>query len=330
MIVESDKPVADQGVDTQPVRHLDASVIVCTYNRAASLSQTLECLRRQELRPGVRWEIVVVDNNSNDHTRSLVEGLQREWPTLRYRSEPQQGLSHARNHGIATARGEVLLFTDDDVCPEPDWVQRIIDGMAEHRCDACGGYIAPVFEIAPPSWLTERFYGFLAVRTDRKDTYQMAAGSQMPFGANMAIRRAVFERVGAFDVMRGRKCSVLASGEDGELFERIFSAGGRVMFFGEARVHHRVEAFRLTKQYLRRWRFQTSRNLGETKGLPGERRLFGIPLYVFPQLARALAEAVVSRITAPQDEAFFREIIVWHFLGVIGGLRRRQRTSAES
>ena len=327
MIAEPNRPLAGQGVDTRASGELDASVIVCTYNRAASLSDTLESLKRQELRPGLSWEVVVVDNNSSDPTRSLVERFQREWPVLRYRFEPQQGLSHARNRGIAAARGAVILFTDDDVCPEPDWVQRILDGMAEHGCEACGGYIAPLWESPPPPWLTQRFHGFLAIRTDRADTYRVLGDSQPPFGANMAFRRGVFERVGLFDVTRGRSGATLASGEDGEFFERILANGARVMFFGDARVHHKVESFRLTKRYLRRWRYQTSRNIAENKGFPGERRAFGIPFYLFPQLGRAAWNAVLARLTAPPDEAFHRELLVWHFLGVMSGLRRRRRTS---
>jgi glycosyltransferase involved in cell wall biosynthesis len=321
------------GRDGDAGEPLDASVIVCTYNRAASLARTLECLERQQLRHGMRWEVIVVDNNSGDGTRTAVESRARAWPALRYRFEPQQGLSHARNHGIAAARGSVVLFTDDDVCPEPDWVQRILDGMAAHGCDACGGYIAPLWEATPPAWLTERFHGFLAVRANRSDTYPILADDEPPFGANMAFRREVFERVGLFDVARGRKGETLASGEDGELFARLLAGRGKVMFLGDARVHHRVESFRLTKRYLRRWRFQTSRNLAESRGIPGARCILGIPLYLFSQSARALWNACRARVTAPADEAFSRELIVWHFAGLMAGLRRnhhRERSGRAS
>ena len=162
------------------------------------------------------------------------------------------------------------------------------------------------------------------------DTYPINNASQAPFGANMAFRREIFKRVGAFDVTRGRIGNVLASGEDGELFERILSDGRKVMFFGDARVHHKVESFRLSKRYLRRWRYQSSRNIAESRGFPGERRLFGIPRYLFPQLVRAAWNAIRARLTAPADEAFNREMIVWHFLGVISGLRRRYRGAARS
>ena len=136
----------------------------------------------------------------------------------------------------------------------------------------------------------------------------------------MAFRRSAFDQVGLFDTTRGRTGNTLASGEDGEMFARILSAGMQVMYFPGSRVRHRVEAFRVRRAYFRRWRFQNSRNLAQSRGVPGTRRLMGIPLYLFPQLLRAVFRAAVARITQPADEAFHREIIVWHFLGLIVGL----------
>ena len=301
---------------------MDASIVVCTYNRAESLRDTLRALQALQPAPGRAWEVIVVDNNSKDHTKAVVEQVQRTWPLLRYEFEGAQGLSHARNHGIGCARGEVILFTDDDVLPEPDWLERTLAGLHEYEADACGGWIGPIWETPPPAWLTERFYGFLAVRTDRSDDYTMTADAQTPYGANMAFCRRVFERVGTFDTTRGRKGAVLASGEDGEMFERILAAGMKVVFLGRSRVHHKVEGFRTTKRYFRRWRFQTSCNIAQSRGMEGERRLCNVPLYVFPQLLRAVGRMLSGRLTKPADEAFHREIIVAHFLGLIQGLYR--------
>ncbi len=305
---------------------MDASIIVCTYNRAESLRDTLRALRAQKTAASRHWEVIIVDNNSRDNTRNVVEEAQCEWPSLRYEFEPAQGLSHARNHGIAVAHGDVLLFTDDDVLPEPDWLDATLRGLEKYRADACGGFVAPIWETSPPAWLTERFYGFLAIRTDRSDDYPITqTGPPPPFGANMAMKRTVFDRVGLFDTNRGRKGNVLASGEDGELFERILAAGLTTVFLGRSRVHHKVESFRLTKRYFRRWRFQNSRNLGQSRGIVGERRLANVPLYLFPQLLRATARMVWGHITQPRDEAFHREIIVVHFLGLMQGLYRSRR-----
>jgi glycosyltransferase involved in cell wall biosynthesis len=299
---------------------MDASIIVCTYNRAESLRDTLCALRAQEVAGMRQWEVIVVDNNSKDHTREVVDEVRRQWPLLRYEFEATQGLSHARNHGIAAAQGEVLLFTDDDVLPEPDWLEATLTGMEKYHADACGGFIAPIWETPPPPWLTERFYGFLAIRTVRSDDYPVTEASQTPFGANMTFRKKVFDQVGLFDTNRGRKGNVLASGEDGEMFQRILSSDLKVVFLGQSRVHHKVESFRLTKRYFRRWRFQTSRNIAQSHGLAGERRLFNIPLFVFPQFLRAVARMLWGHLTKPRDEAFHLEIIVFHFLGLMRGL----------
>ena len=106
------------------------------------------------------------------------------------------------------------------------------------------------------------------------------------------------------------------------MFERVLAAGMKVVFLGASRVHHKVERFRLTKRYFRRWRFQSSRNIGQSRGLAGERRILNIPLYLFAQTARAVARMLLGHFTLPRDEAFNREIIVCHFFGLMQGLFR--------
>jgi glycosyltransferase involved in cell wall biosynthesis len=306
---------------------MHASVIVCTYNRCASLSDTLHALSRQSVRDDTPWELIVVDNNSRDGTRKVVEDFARENATLRlkYLFEAKQGLSHARNTGISAAEGSFILFTDDDVLPEENWIQTLVDHMRASRCDACGGYIEPIWEERPPRWLTERFYGYLALRTDTVGPRIVNEADDPPFGANMAFRREVFERVGLFDTSLGRKGAVLVGGEEWDLFGRVLKSGGSVVYLPQARVRHKVEAFRVTKGYFRRWRFQASRGLAQRSPVAGARRLAGVPLYLFTQLASAAMKTLRYRILRPADEAFRQEIIVWHFLGLIAGSRDRDR-----
>ncbi len=312
--------VARQTSALNPEMSVHATVIVCTYNRAELLVDTLAALRRQTVPGDLRWEVVVVDNNSRDKTREVVARAAAEWPLLRYEFEGRQGLSYARNHGVRCARGAVLLFTDDDVLPETDWVECTLTGMAHHGAAACGGYIAPIWEEPPPTWLTTRFHGFLAIRMEAGDSYVIRTAAQAPYGANMAMRADLFQRVGLFDTSRGRVGAVLASGEDGEFFERVLAAGEKVVFLTDARVHHRIEAFRTRRRYFRRWRMHNSRNLAQTLGMPGKRRVLGVPLYVFVQFLRAAATALRAKVVSPPDEAFYKEILVWHFVGLIEGL----------
>ncbi len=306
---------------------LDISVVVCTYNRANSLQKTLQCLARQLFPSNCSWEVIIVDNNSSDHTRDTVSQFasERSYPPVRYEFEGRQGLSNARNHGIECARGRIIAFTDDDVCPEPEWLWQIVSGMAEFACDACGGYIAPDWEAPPPPWLTERFYGFLAVKTDNDGPRRITSRRDAPFGANIAFRKSTLEKVGGFDPARGRIGQVLAGGEEIDLLERIMNDGGSVYYLPQARVHHRIEVERLTKRYFRRWRYQSSRNIAQRQGAPGNRHLWGIPLYIFPQLLRAFLNVVDAKLRKSEDETLYREMIVCHFLGLISGLYSSHR-----
>ena len=305
---------------------MDASVVVCTYNRCASLAETLQAIAAQQVPPGFAWELIVVDNNSRDATRESVEGFQRRHPALqvRYLFEGRQGLSHARNAGIAAAGGEFVVFTDDDVLPAPDWLSLLVSGMRSHGCAAAGGYIEPLWLAPPPAWLTERFYGFLALRTDEAGPRLVRDEGEMPFGASLAFARCVFGEIGLFDPELGRKGQVLAGGEEIDVLMRLVERGKRVMYFPQVRVRHKVEAFRLTKRYFRRWRYQCS--LNEARALPRHagRTLAGVPLYLLPQLTRALARTAAMYLTRPHDEAFRQEMIVWHFLGLMRGLRRQR------
>lgn len=289
---------------------MKASAIVCTYNRARSLEQTMKCLAAQQVDEGIDWELIVANSNSTDNTADVVGSFSNRYARCRYEFEAQQGLSYARNRGISFARGDFLLFTDDDVCPEPDWIQTTLDGMGETGCDACGGSIAPVWESPPPSWLTDRFLGFLAIRVSEAETQQIADAAMVPYGANMAFRKSIFDHIGLFDTSKGRKGDVLASGEGGELFDRILQHGMPVMFFPHSIVHHRIEAFRLPKSYFRRWRYQTSQNIAVSCSFPGKLRFLRTPLYFFPQLMRVLWTAFKAHIQDSSDEAFFREITI--------------------
>lgn len=304
---------------------MDASVVVCTYNRCLSLAETLGAIALQQVPEGFSWQLIVVDNNSRDATQATVEQFRLCQPGLQvsYLFEPQQGLSHARNSGIEAAQGDFVVFTDDDVLPAPDWLAKLVDGMRAHNCAAAGGYIEPLWLAPPPAWLTERYYGFLALRVDSEGPKEAKSAEEMPFGASLAFARLIFETVGMFNPQLGRKGNVLAGGEEIDVLLRIVGQGGRVMYFPEVKVRHKVEAFRLSKRYFRRWRYQCSLNEAANWPLTRGRQLGGVPLYLFAQLARAAWASLAMRLTHPADEAFRQEMIVWHFMGLMRGLAQR-------
>jgi len=102
------------------------SVIVCTYNRCQSLAKALESVAQSQLPENVRWEVLVVDNNSKDGTRAVVDDFSRRYPgRFRYAFEERQGKSFALNTGIELVAGDINAFVDDDVVVEPSWLARL-------------------------------------------------------------------------------------------------------------------------------------------------------------------------------------------------------------
>src|SRR4051812_17135636 len=108
---------------------LKITVAICTYNRADLLAQTLAGIARQEF-PHDHYEVLVIDNNSRDHTAEVVARFATARPAPRHILEPQQGLDYGRNRAIAEARGEIILFADDDILVQPDWLTQMFAPFA--------------------------------------------------------------------------------------------------------------------------------------------------------------------------------------------------------
>ena len=228
----------------------EISVIICTYNRADILGETLRSwVAVNQAGPGV--ELLVVDNNSTDHTRQVVDSFGPRCPNpLRYVCEPRVGLSHARNKGIAEARGAILAFVDDDVDFTTDWLDELVTAFSKHPEIACvGGNSIPKFEIPRPDWLIEdnyRFYGSTCSGSrDRPMRFP-----EHPFGLNMAFRKGVFSQVGPFNTALGRIKNSLLSNEEAELFYRVEKAGLKVFYASKALLYHRIPADRLNKDWI--------------------------------------------------------------------------------
>src|SRR4051794_20780617 len=140
-----------------PTSVIKVTVAIPTYNRAGFLRQTLAGIAAQQF-PRDHFEVLVIDNNSRDHTRAIVEEFSAARPAPRYIHEPQQGLDYARNRAIAEARGDIIVFGDDDILVEPDWLaQMTVPLLADgaHRIGAVGGEVIPIFPDGLPDWVRE-------------------------------------------------------------------------------------------------------------------------------------------------------------------------------
>lgn len=239
------------------------SVIVCTYNRAESLRDTLLALQRQVVTDGLDFEVVVVDNNSADRTPLAVEQCAREGKRpIRYLFEPVQGKTHALNLGIRESRGELLAFTDDDVVPEPGWVEALWNTAERFHADGVSGRILPLWAKRPPSWL-EGQHTLLSSLALIDQGSEPIVGSvhtaYRTYGANMAFRKRVCEEIGGFRTDLGPHGAKLWRGDDTDFVIRAFRAGKRIVYAPDAVVHHKVPVERMRLAYLRKWTFQAGR-----------------------------------------------------------------------
>jgi glucosyl-dolichyl phosphate glucuronosyltransferase len=218
---------------------IEGTVIVCTRNRASLLPAALESLANQVTNRV--FEILVVNNASEDRTAEVIAEWCRRDARFRTVNEPRIGLSTAKNAGVRAARGHTVLFTDDDVLVEPNWVEAHLDLLSDkHGLIIAGGPILPItHDLAPwPQWLGE---------ASRDLPWLDHGGPARPlgrwdrvWGANMAIPRAAFDRVGSWNEELGRKGDQRGTWEDLEFADRVRNSGGQVWFCPGAVVHHRI------------------------------------------------------------------------------------------
>jgi glycosyltransferase involved in cell wall biosynthesis len=296
------------------------TVILCTCNRCQSLAKALESVAASALPASVDWEVVVVDNNSSDQTRQIVEDFRQRYPgRFRYLFEPQQGKSSALNAGIRAAHGDILVFTDDDVTMEATWLQNLTVTLRNKEWAGAGGRVLPERTFSPPPWLSlEVRYslGPLALFDLGPDAHEL---TEAPFGNNMAFKSALFKKYGGFRTDLGPRFSsrdARKTGEDTEFSDRLLAAGERLWYEPSAIVYHAVTANRVQKKYFLEWWFDKSRSQIRTRGIPHDAKLYvaGIPLYLFSRLAVWILRWMIG---ISPSRRFSCKLSVWTVAGAI-------------
>jgi glycosyltransferase involved in cell wall biosynthesis len=250
-----------------PTPNLKVTVAIPTYNRADFLRETLAGLVAQQF-PRDHFEILVIDNNSTDHTRSVVAEFAAARPAPRYLLETQQGLDYGRNRAIAEARGDIVVFGDDDILVQPDWLAHMaVPLLADpaQRIGAVGGEVIPVFPDGLPPWVAE-WHSPLAFRS----TLGPLEARHSPMGANLAFPKWVFAKLGHFHTALDRAAGNYFSGGDSEMIRRVRAAGHEVWFAPDAAVKHQMPATRTTFRYASRHAFDSARSrVIDRAGQPG-------------------------------------------------------------
>jgi glycosyltransferase involved in cell wall biosynthesis len=229
-----------------------ASIIICTRDRAASLRETLNSLAAVTVPADVECELLVVDNGSRDDTARVVRDATAGDMALRYLLEPTPGQAFARNLGLREARGDVIVFTDDDVRPSPEWLTWMLEPYRDPRVSAVQGGIELAFEQAPPVWLNGAHRAWLAERAQPEAVFPYTSHL---VGANLSFRSRVVAAVGPFNTLLGPGRS--GFWDDSEFSARVMGAGFEQYYEPRARVRHMIPAARLRPEYFRTVAFRS-------------------------------------------------------------------------
>jgi len=293
------------------------SVVICTFNRAPMLRRALEALRAQ-LGAERSFELIVVDNNSTDRTAAVIREAGTHAPLTCLR-ETRQGLSFARNRGVAASHGDIVAFSDDDVCAAPDWIDTLRRVAAE-RPEAAwfGGRVLPVWPETPPSWLGRSCWAPLALLDYGDCPFTFGGGERrVAIGANLAVRRSALDTSRLFRTDLQRVAHGAGSTEDHELQVRLAARGLCGRYEPRLVVHSPVDVERMTRAYHRRWHTGHGRFFARMRDAEFERsslgRLLDVPAHAYRSVCSETIRWAVALLT--RDGAAFDHELRARFFG---------------
>jgi glycosyltransferase involved in cell wall biosynthesis len=301
------------------------SVLLATYNGGRTIGRMLAALEgvvghRRQL------EIVVVDNGSTDGTPDIVRSFEPRLP-VRYLYCAKRGKNRALNHGLGAVRGDLVVLTDDDVLPLPDWLQAFETLAAEHpEVDVFGGRIVPEWPAPPPAWIV-RHVPSNVVFSVHPDT--VPEGCETPgtiWGGNMMVRAHVFQSGLRFDESMGPTRGSYAMGGETEFNARAAAAGYRLRFSNRPVVRHIIRE----RQFDRKWILRRARRYGRqlcnesSPGRSGEPLLFGMPRWRLRMLMRDYARSVAAGAWFGVDASL---PLCWRVQQEIGYLKQFRRSA---
>lgn len=234
---------------------VDFTVAIPTYNGAKRLPQILERLRSQTGVEHLNWEIIVVDNNSQDDTARVVRQYQAIWSCpwqLKYCLEPNQGAAFARMRAVEEANSELVGLLDDDNLPAPNWVAQAHAFAALHpNAGAYASQIHGEFEVEPPPRF-ERIASFLGITERGQQAHRYEPEQlKLPPGAGLVVRKQAWcQAVPKHPILKGRLGKSLVGGEDLEPLLYLHKAGWEIWYNPAMETYHQIPRWRLEQDYL--------------------------------------------------------------------------------
>jgi len=234
--------------------NFDISIVISTYNRQALLLSTIESVLEQDFE---YYEIIVVDNACSEDTKKIVESFKtnRYRRSIRYICEPNIGLHNARHAGAKAAKGNILLYIDDDVVADKNLLREIMVMYSDSAVGCVGGKILPKWEVTPPGWIGKFPKWYLSILDDEDGPKEV----QWIYGCNFSIRRDLLFELGGFNPDAFGDPKMWWYRGDGEigLLRKVHMMGKKVIYNPHALVWHFIPKIRLTVDYFRERAFKS-------------------------------------------------------------------------
>lgn len=273
------------------------SIIIPTYNRADSLRKTLRSFLDAEKPENLEIDITIADNNSTDHTKQIFEEMKPNFSALKleYLFEQKQGRSFALNAGIKKADGDLISAIDDDEEIEKNWFVEVEKIFRERwdEIDFVGGKLLPNWETAPPDWVAPLKDGVICWRDYGDEEWIYTRETPMITGGHGIFKAQVFKDIGLYEENVGAAGKGFISGEDEVLYDQLLVHGKSGVYNPKLIIYHYVPAYRLDKNYYRRWLFGVgiSRYLADTHYKPFDgAKLLGVPRWMYRRTLSRIIE----------------------------------------
>ncbi|HEV7350866.1 glycosyltransferase family 2 protein [Telluribacter sp.] len=284
------------------------SLIICTYNRVDYLKETIESIWNH-FGNRFEYEMIVVDNNSTDGTAQVAQQY-AHIPVFKYYKELKQGLSHARNRGIEEAKNEVLVFLDDDIDIESNYLDRGNALFGDASVQIAGGKVLP-FKVEVPPWLPRKFYYLVSIF----DLGNERILTKKLMGANYAMRKDAALKIGWYNPELGRKGNTLTGGEEIDYLDRAKNLGYNIWYDPGLIVYHKINN-KLNKEYVFTYSFQLGRS-ERIIDLQQSKVKYG--LKVAKAFAMLFAYLVYGSYTPDQKQRAYFKINQQYSLGYLSG-----------
>lgn len=306
-----------ESVNINPV----ISVVLCTYNNADSLDITLRQLLRQKLPQKDSVELILVNNNSTDHSEQVALQLQNSDIPARCVFEGAQGLSHARNRGVAEAKGEYILFTDDDAEIPDNWLALYLQVIAQYRPDCAFSGIEVIWDRPQPWWYIPEYRACFVELDYGPEVIQIEDINREFFGKNFCVRKEWILAQGGFDPALGRMGDKLVAGEETLLYRSLVQNRRTILYFPSAKVGHRLKPKEYTEQHIRKLFVDGAYSALQIAKVLGRKLVFRRPLGLLAQtlgfLVQSLLYWCLHSIRGEKPQAFYRKLCIVKALKIL-------------